>query len=87
VDFQPVLGALFDQQLDQRLPAGLVDCFGQQGPIAVVVKTFVLLTHTTPPRNFSGPSVYQAAEQCNSLLRACLLCSASLPPGRRNGRR
>ena len=48
--FQPFPGALFDQQVDERQPARLVDRLGQQGPIAVIVEALILLTHLTPPR-------------------------------------
>jgi hypothetical protein len=85
MDFQPFLGALFDQQVDKRPPAGLVDRFSQQGPIAVIVKSLVLLTHLTPPRTFSGQRVYQPAVLRKSPLRTCLPCSASRRDRRRPG--
>jgi hypothetical protein len=50
---QPFPGAFFDQQVDEGQPLGFVDRFGQQVPIAVVVKSLVLLTHLTPRALFS----------------------------------
>jgi hypothetical protein len=46
---QAISRALFDQQVDQRHPALLVDSIRQQLPIAIVVEFLTLLTHATPP--------------------------------------
>ena len=76
---QPFPGAFFDQQVDQRQPARLVDRVSQQGLIAVVVKSFVLPTHLTPPRTFrsnclSGRGAAQQPVGC------VLPCGASRSP-------
>src|SRR4051812_20884970 len=57
LDPQPVPGAFFDQKVDKRQPLGFVDRLGQQVPVAVIVKSLVLLTHLTPPRTLSPVKV------------------------------
>src|SRR5258707_6003995 len=50
LSLQPFLGSLLDQQIDKRQPFGLVVGFGQQLPIALEVKTRMLIRHlNTPP--------------------------------------
>src|SRR5947199_2984416 len=68
LSLQPFLGSLPDQQIDQRQPLGLVVGFSQQLPIAMEVKTRVLLIHLTPPR-MPSQSIPQAANERKNLAR------------------
>src|SRR5665647_139402 len=52
---QPFLGAFLDQYVDECEPLFLVDRFGKQLPIAVIVESRILLTHLTPPRATPQP--------------------------------
>ena len=72
---QPFPGAFFDQQVDQRQPARLVDRVSQQGLIAVVIESLVLPTHLTPPHTFI--LVYQACGAAQQPVGCVLPCGAS----------
>ena len=80
---QPFPGAFFDQQVDQRQAARLVNRVSQQGLIAVVIEIPRPAYSSHAPAHFD-PIVYQAAERRNSLLgafsRAALRVRRCKPP-------
>ena len=51
------------QQIDKRQPLGLVVGFSQQLPIAMEVKTRVLITHLMPPRTLSRAKCSSSRER------------------------
>ena len=65
--FQALPGSLLDKHIDQCQPLILVNRFGKQLPIAVIIEAYILLTHLTPPRNATSQSVSQPAIARNRL--------------------
>jgi hypothetical protein len=62
LSFQALPGSLLDQHVDECQSLFLVDRFGKQLPITVVVKAHLLLMHLTPPRATPRGKVFRNSQ-------------------------
>ena len=75
--FQALPGSLLDQHVDECQPLFLVDRFGKQLPITVVVKAHLLLMHLTPPRATPRGKVFRNLQ--SRAIGSDELCTGEVP--------